>query len=230
MRDARVALARRGTILAGGVKSAALVDVRAPGSAAHEAAAAVRLRTRRAVERHVGSRSSRSAAIVVAILIGDRAGLDEEVERRLQEAGTYHVIAISGGNIAILAALAVFAFRSLGARRCTTSLAVIALLVLYAFVVGAEPSVTRATAMAVLFLGARLADFKTGPVNALAASAALLLAASPCSAGEVGFALTYGATLGILVGARLVGAGQSVPGGRGGRSGCCWRRSAPSWR
>ena len=211
MRDARVALARRGTILAGGVKSAALVEVRAPGSAAHEAAAAVRLRTRRAVERHVGSRSSRSAAIVVAILIGDRAGLDEEVERRLQEAGTYHVIAISGGNIAILAALAVFAFRSLGARRRTTSLAVIALLVSYAFVVGAEPSVTRATVMAVLFLGARLADFKTGPVNALAASAALLLAASPCSAGEVGFALTFGATLGILVGARLVGAGRSVP-------------------
>ena len=46
-----------------------------------------------------------SAAIVTAIVIGDRTGLDDEVERRLQEAGTYHVIAISGGNIAILAGL-----------------------------------------------------------------------------------------------------------------------------
>ena len=45
----------------------------------------------------------RAAAIVTAILIGDRAGLDDRVERDLQEAGTYHVIAISGGNIAILA-------------------------------------------------------------------------------------------------------------------------------
>ena len=217
VRDARVTLARRGTILTGGVKSAGLVDDVAPGSAAHEAAAAIRRRTRLAVGRHVGSRSPRSAAIIVAILIGDRAGLDEEVERRLQEAGTYHVIAISGGNIAILAALAVVVLRSIRIGRRATSLAVIALLVTYAFVVGAEPSVTRATAMAVLYLGARLADLKTGPVNTLAASAALLLAASPCSAGEVGFALTYGATLGILVGARVAGSGRRVP----------WWASAP---
>ena len=44
-------------------------------------------------------------------MIGDRAGLDEGVQRSLQEAGTYHVIAISGGNIAILAGLLLGAFR-----------------------------------------------------------------------------------------------------------------------
>ena len=41
----------------------------------------------------------------MAIMIGDRAGLTADEERRLQDAGTYHVIAISGGNLAILAAL-----------------------------------------------------------------------------------------------------------------------------
>ena len=51
------------------------------------------------------SRDPQSAAIAVAILIGDRGALDPIVEQRLQEAGTYHVIAISGGNIAILAGL-----------------------------------------------------------------------------------------------------------------------------
>ena len=55
-----------------------------------------------------------SAAIVTAIVIGDRTGLDDAVERRLQEAGTYHVIAISGGNIAILAGLTLAAFRLVG--------------------------------------------------------------------------------------------------------------------
>ena len=44
-----------------------------------------------------------SAAIGTAILIGDRAQLSPEMEQRLQEAGTYHVVAISGGNIALLA-------------------------------------------------------------------------------------------------------------------------------
>ena len=69
-----------------------------------------RMADARALARHaiadaVGRWSARSAAIVTAIVIGDRAGLDDDVERRLQEAGTYHVIAISGGNIAILAGL-----------------------------------------------------------------------------------------------------------------------------
>ena len=49
----------------------------------------------------------RSAAVATAILIGDRTGLSDDDERRLQDAGTYHVIAISGGNIAILTTLLV---------------------------------------------------------------------------------------------------------------------------
>ena len=45
----------------------------------------------------IAPRSAQSAAIVAAILIGDRAGLSVDVQRRLRTAGTYHVIAISGG-------------------------------------------------------------------------------------------------------------------------------------
>ena len=112
--DGRLALARRGTTLVGSAKSAALVETVARGAWYEEAAAGARSAARRAVMRHVGRWSRRSAAIVVAILIGDRAGLDEDVERRLREAGTYHVIAISGGNIAILAALILGGLRLLG--------------------------------------------------------------------------------------------------------------------
>ena len=70
--------------------------------------------SRRAIADAVGRWSPQSAAIVAAIVIGDRAGLDQDVQRRLQEAGTYHVIAISGGNIAILAGLLLGAFRVAG--------------------------------------------------------------------------------------------------------------------
>ena len=79
-----------------------------------EASAEIRAFVRRALTRHVGRWSPRSAGIVGAIVIGDRTGLDEAVERRLQEAGTYHVIAISGGNIAILVGLTLLWFRIAG--------------------------------------------------------------------------------------------------------------------
>ncbi len=98
-------VARGGTTLVGTVKSGALVELIGYGRWWAERAGSVRLFTRRTISRFVGRWSPQSAAIVTAIVIGDRAGLDDDVQRRLQEAGTYHVIAISGGNIAILAGL-----------------------------------------------------------------------------------------------------------------------------
>ena len=89
-------------------------NVVSTGTVVSEAAWRVRSFSRRAIARSVGRWSPRSAAIVTAIVIGDRAGLDDELQRRLQEAGTYHVIAISGGNIAILAGLTLAAFRMAG--------------------------------------------------------------------------------------------------------------------
>src|SRR5258708_5576221 len=112
--DHERALARRGTTLVGSVKSGALVEVLAHGNAVDEAIGAVRAFSRRVIGDAVGRWSAQSAAIVAAIVIGDRAGLDQDVQRRLQEAGTYHVIAISGGNIAILAGLLLGAFRFAG--------------------------------------------------------------------------------------------------------------------
>jgi len=111
--DERQAL--QGTVLQGTVKSALLVEVVARGHGLAEAAAAVRAHVREAVGRAVGGFSARSAGITTAVLIGDRAGLDVEVERRLQESGTYHVIAISGGNTAILAGLLLLVLRGAGA-------------------------------------------------------------------------------------------------------------------
>src|SRR5688572_20606568 len=99
------ALARRGVALVGTVKSRALIDVVARGTWVEERAARLRDWIRRTLAARVGKFDPRSAGVASAILIGDRTGLSEEDERRLQDAGTYHVIAISGGNIAIFTAL-----------------------------------------------------------------------------------------------------------------------------
>ncbi len=76
--DEERALARRGTTLVGSVKSGALVDVVVNGGRLSEAAADARAFVRRAIASAVGPWSARSAAIVTAIVIGDRAGLDDE--------------------------------------------------------------------------------------------------------------------------------------------------------
>ena len=104
--DHERALARRGTRLVGTVKSGALVEVLARGGWFDEAMSRRRARSHAARSptpsaagaRNPARSSRRSSSAIAPVSTTD-------VQRRLQEAGTYHVIAISGGNIAILAGL-----------------------------------------------------------------------------------------------------------------------------
>ena len=209
--DAERQLAWRGTALVGSVKSDRLIEVIARGDPLDEAAASVRGAVRRAIGRTVAPWSARSAAVVTAILIGDRAGLDDEVERALQEAGTYHVIAISGGNIAILAALVLGALRAAGVGFRPAAAFVIVILSAYALLVEGGSSVARATLMASIYFATRIADRLTLPANAAALTAAILLLLQPLQLVDAGFALTFGATLGIIIGMRWLPAIAALP-------------------
>jgi competence protein ComEC len=209
--DHERALARRGTTLVGSVKSGALVEVLARGALLDEAMGKARAFARQAIADAVGRWSAQSGAIVAAIVIGDRAGLDADVQRVLQEAGTYHVIAISGGNIAILAGLLLGAFRLAGWLGRTAMIASIATLLAYARFVGDGASVDRATLMALVYFGARAFDHRSPPLNALAVVAAVLVATDPLSVADPAFVLTFGATLAILVIVPVVTAWNAKP-------------------
>ena len=198
--DAERHLAWRGVALVGSVKSDRLVEITEPGTKVSELFASTRAVIRRTIAIGVEPWSARSAAVVSAILIGDRAGLDADVERRLQEAGTYHVIAISGGNIAILAGCLIVFLRLCRAGPRLSALLVIVMLSAYALVVEGGASVGRATLMAAIYFVAVFCDHRTLPLNVAALTAATLLCLEPLQVVDAGFALTLGATLGILVG------------------------------
>jgi len=213
--DERRALARRGIALVGSVKSAALVEIVDHGGPIDEWAAGVRAWARSTLSTAVGVRSPRSAGVAAAIVIGDRTGLAPEDERRLQEAGTYHVIAISGGNIAILTVLLLGAMRWLGVpARVAAALAILALLA-YGRITGPSPSVDRAIAAAIVYLTGRVLEQRGPSLNILAVVAVLGLALSPVAVFDPGFILSFGATLGILVGVpRITGAVRAGSGRR----------------
>lgn len=204
--DDRRRLARRGVVLVGSVKSAALVEVARSGTLLSELAGRCRVWARDRLARDIGHWSHRSSGVATAILLGDRTGLAEDDERRLQEAGTYHVIAISGGNIALLTAMLVLLLRLLGAPHRATAAIAIIVLQCYGGVVTAGPSVDRAIAAATLYLAARLFDHRGSSLNVLATAAVAAVAISPLTTFDPGFLLSFGATMGILVGVpRLLG-------------------------
>jgi competence protein ComEC len=199
----RLQALRRPFDFGGTVKSAALVEIE-PGWWWSEAAASVRWRVRGSLEQQLragrhDARDVRAAAVATAILIGDRAGLSDEVERRLQEAGTYHVIAISGGNIAVIAGMAFALACALTRSARLRSVITLAAVVAYGSIVSPDPSVTRAVVAACVYLTAALSGLIPRPVHVLLVVAAGVAVVDPLSTIDVGAWLSFGATLGILL-------------------------------
>jgi competence protein ComEC len=188
----------RGVALNATIKSALLVRV-APGPWWDEAAAAVRRSLRRAIDRLFAPAGADTAAIVAAILIGDRAGLDLGLIRRLQRAGTYHVIAISGGNVALVAALLVVLLRSTMRSFRAVSVATLAALVAYGSIVGGDASVERAVTAACVYLLCGVAGLAPEAIDVLGLVALVIAVVDPLAAIDVGAWLSFGATLGIIV-------------------------------
>lgn len=197
--DARRQAARRRLALIGSVKSAHLVEVLAPGRWWEEAGAALRAHARGALARAAAGADD-AASVGAAVLIGDRAGLSPELEDRLQRAGTFHVIAISGGNIALWALMATWAAARVSRRRDVTFVVLALALVGYAGLVGGGASVLRATGMALVGAATRWLDQRAAAVNVLACTGGVLVVADPLLVLDVGFWLTTAATAGLVLG------------------------------
>ncbi len=143
-----------------------------------------------------------SEALAVAIVTGDRAGLAPDTEASLQRAGTIHILAISGGNIALLAFLMWKLAIGLGLSPRRRAILVMVLLLLHAQIVSGGTSVARATFAAVMYLTARAMEHGTRPLNVLGVVVAALTTVWPLSVGEPAFWLSVMASVAIVISAR----------------------------
>ena len=157
------------------------------------------------------------AGLAAGILIGLRDRVDRELAADFTTAGVSHVVAISGWNIAIVAAAIAALGGTLGRRRRSvlTMLAIVA----YVCFSGASPSVVRAAAMAGVVLLARESGRAGRAAAALGWAVVLLLLADPSLIADAGFQLSSLATGGLIAWATPLG-------GRIGRFG---GGRVPSW-
>jgi competence protein ComEC len=140
-----------------------------------------------------------SAALLAGLLLGDRTDLPRDIDDAFRRAGVYHVLAVSGFNVGILAASVWALCRLLRVPYRPSALTAIVVVIAFALVVGPEPSVLRAVVMAVLVLVASLLDRDASVTNSLALAALVILAARPGDLFDPGFQLSFAATLGIVV-------------------------------
>ncbi len=116
------------------------------------------------------------ASLIQSMVLGERGETPQEMKELFQRTGTFHLFAISGLNIAMLAGLAWFLLKPLHVGRRAAVFLIIPILVAYALVTGLSPSCVRATVMGTLVLAAHLFDRPPVVFNSLAASALAILA------------------------------------------------------
>ena len=136
--------------------------------------------------------------MTAAVLIGDRTLVPVSLERAFRDAGTLHLLAVSGLHVGLLGLLIYGVAILLGLTRRNALVAVMVLLPLYAVLCGGRPSVVRAVLMACgVILGLRR-GLAPGALNGLGLAAFGLLLWSPQNALDVGFQLSFAATAAIL--------------------------------
>ena len=138
------------------------------------------------------------ASLLAGILLGVDNGLPKDLQQAFKDTGTAHIIAISGFNIAIIAELFLAIFgRAFGKRRG----AVFAGLgiIFYTLLVGADAAVVRAAVMGVTALFARHFGRQQDGLNTLFGVGALMALFNPYYLQDVGFQLSFFATLGLIL-------------------------------
>ncbi|MGH7367047.1 MAG: DNA internalization-related competence protein ComEC/Rec2 [Candidatus Rokuibacteriota bacterium] len=139
-----------------------------------------------------------SAALLAGLLLGERSALPPRSHEAFRRAGVYHILAVSGFNVALLAGAVFGGLAMCGVPRRGAAGAAAVALVGFALVVGSQPSVLRATVMGLLLLSALLLERESQLPNALALAVLALLLWRPGDLWEPGFQLSFAATAGII--------------------------------
>jgi len=138
------------------------------------------------------------SSILAGLLLGERRSLDKNIQEMFVDAGVLHTLAVSGLNVALVLFIFFAFFRGVGIPKKTSYFLTIFVVILYAEATGGRPSAIRAAIMATCGLVAFLLDRERHLYNSLALAALIILLLNPFALFDVGFQLSFMATLGIL--------------------------------
>jgi len=138
------------------------------------------------------------ASLLTGILLGLERGIPADLMESFARTSTTHIIAISGFNISVVAGvLSSLANRLVGKRRSLYF--VLVGIALYTILVGAEASVVRAAIMGGLCAIAVHYGRQSDALNSLVAAATLMTLHRPSTLWDLGFQLSFAATLGLVL-------------------------------
>jgi competence protein ComEC len=135
--------------------------------------------------------------LALALLLGIRDNLDGELSEQYRKAGCSYILALSGMHLALVSSVIAFFLKKPFGVKAAVIIGVVFIL-LYVFMVGVQPSLTRAAIMYVLGAVSIIFAFPLSPGLLLGLSFIIQILTQPASGDSVSFILSYLALAGIL--------------------------------
>lgn len=139
------------------------------------------------------------AALVQAMLLGDRDGISAEVDDSFRQSGISHLLVVSGLHMSMVSGF-ILGFLSLLRlpKKVKNPLAILAT-VGFMLLTGLSVSVLRSGIMMIIFLTADLFGREADALSSLGIAILVMCVTNPLIGGDVGYLLSVFATMGIIV-------------------------------
>lgn len=137
------------------------------------------------------------SGLMLGIVFGIKQNLSKDFLDNLKTAGVMHVIAASGMNVTMTAGFVFYLFSLIFKRQLAVFLSILGVL-FYAILAGFESSIVRASIMGIIAFSAQILGKQQYGFYALLLTGFVMLFISPTYLFDIGFQLSFAATLGIL--------------------------------
>jgi competence protein ComEC len=189
-------LERQGIFWTGTIRNPRLITVLQRGHAFWR----ITDRIQRGIESRLSERSAgdrETQGLILGIVLGLKHDLTAEVERDFQAGGLYHMVVVSGFNLAVVAATVTFTSRFVFVRRRLRFALVVVAVIGYTSLVGYQSPVIRAALMVCILVAGKLLDRDTPALNTISLAAFLLLVVDPASLEDSSFQMTFAAVAAV---------------------------------
>lgn len=143
--------------------------------------------------------SEKESGALIAMLLGEKYLLDEEIKQLYQENGISHILAISGLHVSLIGMFVFKLFKKLKIPLIPATAFSILFLYSYGILTNFSVSTNRAVVMMVVMLLSSIFGKTYDMLSATSLSAFLILLINPMQIFSAGFLLSFGAVLGIAV-------------------------------
>ncbi len=143
--------------------------------------------------------NERNAQIMTSIILGKSDLLMNEDIESYRELGLAHVLAVSGLHIGIIAGFLLFVFSRMGMKRKYNFILSLGIIWIYIFLIGFPPSAIRAGIMFTILYFSKVSHEPYDGLNSIYASMIICLLINPYWLFHIGFQLSYGAAISLLI-------------------------------